>query len=128
MLSAVREPGTQRWGQRRWLRAAPGQPGPPPFPWQRPPGEAARAAWPESMEDEEPEGEEEKDEGEEKEEDEDDEKEEDEEKEDKVRGRPSAPPGCGWASAGVVLSPSFPGAGSLSPDGGNRQGGPLSPL
>lgn len=41
----------------------------------------------------------EKEEGEEKEGEDDEEKEE----EDKVRGRPSAPPGCGWVSAGVVL-------------------------
>lgn len=40
----------------------------------------------------------EKEEGEEKEGEDDEEKEED-----KVRGRPSAPPGCGWVSAGVVL-------------------------
>lgn len=101
--------------------------GPPPFPWQRPvlgqrpPREAASAACPGSMEDEEG-----QEEGEEKEE---DEEKEDEvkEKEDEVRGRPSAPPVCGWASVSVVLSP-LPGAAALSPDGGTLQGGPLSPL
>lgn len=112
--------------------AAPGTAalGPPPFPWQRPglgqrpPREAASAACPGSMEDEE-----EQEEGEEKEEDEEKEKEDEvKEKEDEVRGRPSAPPVCGWTSVSVVLSPSLSGAAALSPDGGTLQGGPLSPL
>lgn len=54
--------------------------------------------------------------------------EEEEEEEEQVREAASAPSGCGEASAGVVLSPSLPGAGPVCPDGGGPEGRPLSPL